>query len=117
MERLLYSVSGDIEALKTDMSAYSVSDEAIRHRIQQVKADDGIIICPHTATAFEVQETQNIRDGICVATAHPAKFPEIVEPLIGETIEIPQSLAAILSKPTQCRFMLPTLELLDEALS
>ena len=117
MERLLYSVSGDIEALKTDMSAYSVSDEAIRHRIQQVKVDDGIIICPHTATAFEVQETQNIRDGICVATAHPAKFPEIVEPLIGETIEIPQSLAAILSKPTQCRSMLPTLELLDEALS
>lgn len=117
MERLLYSVSGDIEALKKEMSAYSVLDEAIRHRIQKVKAEEGIIICPHTATAFEVQDTQNIPKSICVATAHPAKFPEIVEPLVGETVEIPHSLAEILKKPTQCSFMLPTLELLDEVLS
>lgn len=117
MERLLHSVSGDIQALKKEMSAYCVLDEAIRLRIQKVKAEDGIIICPHTATAFEVQEVQNLPGSICVATAHPAKFPEIVEPLVGETVEIPQSLAEILKKPTHCRFMSPTLQLLDEALS
>ena len=37
------------------------------------------------------------RDGgrwVLVATAHPAKFAEIVEPLIGRPVPVPESLAA-----------------------
>ena len=36
-----------------------------------------------------------------VATAHPAKFETIVEPLIEKRLEIPPALAALISKPSQ----------------
>ena len=117
MERLLFSVDGDIEMLKQDMSAYSVSDAAIESQIKKVKADYGEIICPHTATAFEIRERHQIANSVCVATAHPAKFPEIVEPLINAEVAIPQSLASILNKPTSNEFMTPELHLLDQILS
>jgi threonine synthase len=36
-----------------------------------------------------------------VATAHPAKFPETVEPLLGRRVEPPPALAALLGRPTR----------------
>ena len=39
-------------------------------------------------------------DWAVVATAHPAKFPEVVEPLIGGEIPLPPALAAMLAKPS-----------------
>ena len=36
-----------------------------------------------------------------VATAHPAKFESIVEPLIGRQVEIPQALADLLDRPSR----------------
>jgi threonine synthase len=36
-----------------------------------------------------------------VATAHPAKFDEIVEPLIAKTVELPQRLAELLARPNR----------------
>ena len=37
-----------------------------------------------------------------VSTAHPAKFPEIVEPLIGRAVPVPEALAKLLARPTHC---------------
>jgi threonine synthase len=37
-----------------------------------------------------------------VATAHPAKFREIVEPLIGRNVEVPETLARLFARPTEC---------------
>jgi threonine synthase len=52
-----------------------------------------------------------------VATAHPAKFPEIVEPLIGRKIPVPASLAKLLARPTACMQIAPDLASLRSALS
>ncbi|MDG2015041.1 MAG: threonine synthase [Pirellulaceae bacterium] len=117
MERLLFSVDGKMESLQKDMAADSVADDEIEKQIKKVKSVYGEIICPHTATAFEIRERHAIADSICVATAHPAKFPEIVEPLINEVITIPDSLASILKKPTSNEFMAPQLQDLDAILS
>ena len=38
-------------------------------------------------------------DWILVATAHPAKFETIVEPLIGESVPVPAELDELLSRP------------------
>jgi threonine synthase len=35
-----------------------------------------------------------------VSTAHPAKFEQVVEPLIGTAVEVPQNLAMLLDKPS-----------------
>lgn len=38
---------------------------------------------------------------ILVATAHPAKFEAIVEPLIGGPVALPESLREILARPSR----------------
>jgi threonine synthase len=52
-----------------------------------------------------------------VATASPAKFPEIVEPLIGESVPVPPALADLLGRPTHVESLEPTLEALRAALA
>jgi threonine synthase len=45
------------------------------------------------------REGQDGRIGIFLATAHPAKFSEIVEPILGHSIETPAPLAEALAQP------------------
>ena len=77
--------------------------------------------CPHTATAAEVYnrlsaEDKRDRPWVVVATAHPAKFNEIVEPIIGRPIAVPESLADLLRQPEHRADMPPTLAALSAAL-
>jgi threonine synthase len=53
---------------------------------------------------------------VLVSTAHPAKFREIVEPLIGQRIEMPESLAKLFSRPVSCADLEPSLDALTGAL-
>jgi len=52
-----------------------------------------------------------------VSTAHPAKFAEIVEPLIGRRIALPKSLAQLFARPAACIEIEPELSALRAALS
>ena len=77
--------------------------------------------CPHTATAAEVygrlkSEERRERPWVVVATAHPAKFNEIVEPIIGKAVTVPDSLDRLLRLPRRAVDLPPTLEALAEAL-
>ena len=56
------------------------------------------------------------RPWVLVATAHPAKFNEIVEPIIGKALTIPQSLDRLLCLPQHVVDLPPTLEALAAAL-
>jgi threonine synthase len=107
VERLRW-LSTDAE-LRRGLSGGSVSDTAIANEIQTVAAHTGEVLCPHTATA-----AVRARDlGGCwtlVATAHPAKFETIVEPLIGQTVQVPPALAALLDRPTQTTSVAPELK-------
>jgi len=47
--------------------------------------------------------------GIFLATAHPAKFSEIVEPIIGREVEKPAPLAQALARPRHIIRIEPTL--------
>ena len=103
MERLrdLYP---DHERLVNRFSAAVIDDHAIRERIRSDAEQVGRVLCPHTAVAAEawhrMPEAERARfDWAVVATAHPAKFAEIVEPLIGRRVEAPPSLARLLERP------------------
>jgi len=119
MERLKF-LHGESEELQNVIRATSVNDEQIATQIKTQHRARGIALCPHTATAFEVYEKlspeQRAADWILVATAHPAKFESVVEPLIGETVEIPRSLAAILDRPSRALRVQPNLDALAAAL-
>ncbi len=57
--------------------------------------------CPHTATAVRYRELLDTPHWVIVATAHPAKFDTIVEPLVGHPVEPPPRLAELLDRPRQ----------------
>jgi threonine synthase len=106
MERLR-TLFPEIAAVRAAVSAVSVDDEAIRERIRRGYRQFGQVWCPHTATAAEAWERlpeEQRRGGrwVLVATAHPAKFREIVEPLTGEPVEIPETLAKLFARPVSC---------------
>lgn len=85
------------------VSADTVDDAAIRDRIRAGEARYGEVFCPHTACAVEVLERRrragDARHFAIVATAHPAKFETVVEPLVGHTVPVPPALAAMLARP------------------
>ena len=103
------------------VSAYSVDDHSIRDRIRQDFARYGQVWCPHTATAAEVFERlpdaqRKDRRWVIVATAHPAKFAEIVAPLIGQELAVPPALAALFSRRASASTLEASLDALRDAL-
>ncbi|MDX1481326.1 MAG: pyridoxal-phosphate dependent enzyme, partial [Woeseiaceae bacterium] len=119
MERLRF-LHGDREQLSALLRVECVTDAAIEARIRHVYDAYHLAICPHTATAFEawerLDESDKQRPWVLVSTAHAAKFESVVEPLIGETIEVPPALAAILERPSRSKTIPAKLAALDEAL-
>lgn len=120
MERLR-DLWPDLTALRNDVRAVSVEDSSIRERIRADYATAGQIWCPHTAVAAEawarLPEAERHAGRWClVATASPAKFPEIVAPLVKAPIPVPKALAAILERPTRSKTLAPTIEALRGAL-
>lgn len=108
-------------ALARTIWADSVDDEAIRARIRGDWPALGRVWCPNTATAAEVLARLRTRGGAgghwaIVATAHPAKFPEVVEPLVGHSIERPASLAGLFGRPARSVEIDPTIAALAAAL-
>jgi threonine synthase len=108
-------------SLREQLSADSVDDATIRIRIGEDFMRFGREWCPHTATAAEVysrlSETERRdRPWVVVATAHPAKFNEIVEPIIGKPVTVPESLDRLLRLPQHAVDLPPTLEAVAAAL-
>jgi len=120
MERLR-ALFPDLDAVRGAVSAASVADDRIEARITADFRRYGKVWCPHTATAAEVYarlqpaERESAR-WIVVSTAHPAKFREIVEPLIGQRIEMPASLAKLFSRPVSAADLQPALAALTTAM-
>src|ERR1700694_4073650 len=102
LERL-GALFADPAVLGTALRAVSIDDEATRERIRIDYRRYGRAWCPHTAVAAEAYERLAADERargrwVLVATAHPAKFREIVEPLIGVTLTMPQNLARLFDR-------------------
>ncbi len=119
MERIR-ALYPSLDGIREQLSADSVDDATIRARIGEDFMRYGREWCPHTATAAEVYArlapVERHHPWVLVATAHPAKFNEIVEPIIGKPVSIPQSLDRLLRLPQRIVDLPPTLEALAAAL-
>ena len=114
-ERLRHWHRDDAE-LRGALRAWSVSDATIREVIADAPARHGIVACPHTACGLHalhrIRDAGDTRPWAVVATAHPAKFETIVEPLVGHAVSPPPALADCLARPAHGE----TLAASDEAL-
>jgi len=103
MERLRH-LYPEFAAVRESVEAYPVDDEAIREQIARDYQRFGDVWCPHTATGFRVYDELPIasrrKAWVVAATAHPAKFDNIVEPTIQTTVDVPPALASLLERPT-----------------
>ncbi len=101
LERLQHLFAEPARAVR----AQWVDDETIRRSIARADKEYGVVLCPHTACGFEVLRRLRAEGAkgawIVAATAHPAKFEQVVEPVIGRPVPVPKSLAALLEKPAK----------------
>ncbi|MBQ4855999.1 threonine synthase [Rhodanobacter sp. B2A1Ga4] len=106
-ERLRWTFP-DETRLRQLLHAHSVDDATIRATVLRHAREHGEVVCPHTATALALLDREHpseSRAQVVVATAHPAKFETVLEPLLGHPLAVPPTLAALLERPAQAEAM------------
>ncbi len=86
------------ERISSLISGATYSDEQIRETMRQCYAETGYILDPHGACGYRALQ-EGLKDnevGVFCETAHPAKFKETVDNIIGGDIQIPERLAAFM---------------------
>ncbi len=104
LDRIRYLYGQDIDRLRQDIEGHRVDDKAIKSTIRRVDRDRDYVLDPHTAVGYRALERVLERrpetvQGVVLATAHPAKFREVVEPAIGRPLPLPRQLAKRLNDP------------------
>ena len=122
-ERLRWLYQGDDAALRAAFVSHAIDDDGIRATIAARFRAYGEVFCPHTATAVRVLEQLRASGEAAAgehwavaATAHPAKFDSVVEPLIGREVPVPPALAELLKRPAHAEPCAPEYAALREKL-
>ena len=103
--RMMDLYGNDAEKVREEIAAYSYNNEQTAECIKKVFNDFNYVMCPHTAVGYlgldefvyENDLNPYYINGIILATAHPVKFGEVVEPLIEAHIHIPDRLKSIIN--------------------
>jgi len=101
LERVAWLYRDDPSAIGRDLQAFSVTDRETRACITEVHRRCGYVLDPHTAVGIHAHRQRPAADGVAsvvLATAHPAKFPEVVEQAIGAEVPLPSGLASVMDK-------------------
>ena len=106
LARIRHLFDDDINRIRTAVSGWSFTDTETREMIKSIHEQFDYIIDPHTAVGFLGLKkyegmVQGKYKGVVISTAHPAKFPESVEPVTGKSIKIPPQLAQYLDRKKQ----------------
>lgn len=91
------------EAICADISGASYSNGQITDTIREVEATTGYVCDPHGACGFRALK-EGLRDGetgVFLETAHPAKFKDTVDAILGKSIDIPAKLQAFMKGTKQ----------------
>jgi threonine synthase len=87
----------DLNLLTSDLSSSMQTDITTINTIQSVYQQNNYILDPHGAVGYNALEKylKKGEKGLFLATAHPVKFPEVVEEAIGATIPLPQTIVPL----------------------
>jgi threonine synthase len=119
-ERMQWMYDGDVNGLRRDVAGFACTDPRVIAEIRSVHARYGYILDPHSAIAWlalqDALEDDASATGVFLATAHPAKFREVVEPAIGVPVPLPRELADALARPRRSIAMPASYDALAEFL-
>ena len=101
-ERISRLFNDDVEALRQGLRWGHLSDPETALVLRELR-DLGYQADPHGAVAFGVMRERLglMETGIFLATAHPAKFADSLEPILGCKIKLPQALEDAHQRPLQ----------------
>ena len=96
--RVLDLYGGSHAAISAEISGATYTDEQIAETMREVWKKDHYLLDPHGACGFRalVEGLKLGETGVFLETAHPAKFKDTVEKIIGEAVEIPAKLQAFM---------------------
>ncbi len=102
--RMMDLYSNNLQQVQEDIAAYCFNDEQTTDCIKKVFEKYNYLLCPHSAVGYlamdEFVDDNDLNpyfiNSVILATAHPVKFGEVVEPLIHEKVEIPERLKSII---------------------
>ncbi len=91
------------EAIKTEISAVSYNDEQIASTLKACFKETNYLLDPHGACGYQALKDglHTGETGVFLETAHPAKFLETVENILGQKIDIPQELVEFMKGEKQ----------------
>lgn len=118
--RILELFEQEYSRLSQVLSATSISDKETMETIGKVYHDHQYILDPHGAVGYLSLERYLSghpgRKGIFLETAHPVKFPEVVEHAIQKKIEMPALLKQLMEQKKIAALIEPEFQLLKEYL-
>lgn len=97
--RILELYDHSHQKISTDMVGYRYSDDEIRETMNQVYTEENYMLDPHGAVGYRAlkADLKEGEVGVFLETAHPAKFTETVESVLGKgTVVLPEKLAAFM---------------------
>lgn len=101
--RLMDLFDNNHDKITEMLSGYCFSDDATRQAIKDLFIECNYLADPHGAVGYLglrrfLSENNIAAPGVFLETAHSAKFIDVVEPLVGGTVKIPNRLAQYLTK-------------------
>ena len=118
--RILELFKHEYSQVKNAISSYSITDAQTKETLKNVFSQYNYLLDPHGAVAFAAIENYlqkyPFEKGIILETAHPVKFYDAVESIIGQPVERPESIQAILLKKKESVKMLPDYKVFKEFL-
>ena len=103
--RILDLYEQDFSAITRDITPAVIDDKSTAETIKRVFQETGYTLDPHGAVGYLALEnylkTSPESSGIFLETAHPAKFKDVIDPILGTDLELPSALLEAYSKESR----------------
>lgn len=100
--RIMELFEQNLGSLKNILDSYSISDQETRETISKIFTEGNYVLDPHGAVGFLALQNylkkHPSKKGVFLETAHPSKFYDVIEPVIQQQVEIPESIKVLMNK-------------------
>jgi threonine synthase len=100
--RIMEIFHQQIDGLKKTLNGYTISDDETKATLISVFKERNYLLDPHGAVAYNALQQHQAQypstKGVILETAHPVKFYDVIEPLINQTVPVPETVAEQIKK-------------------